>query len=67
MRQPLDHTRHSILSTTIFRRHLVADIHNILPVLGGEILVGRLGCDGSGSVASLQAGNTELSKLRNLL
>ena len=53
MRQPLDHTRHGILGTTIFRRHLVADIHNILPVLGGEILVGRLGCDGSESVAAL--------------
>ena len=47
MRQPFDHTRHGILCATIFRRNLVADIHNILPVLGGEILVGRLGCEGA--------------------
>jgi hypothetical protein len=51
MRQPLDHTRHGILGTTILRRHLVADIHNILPILGGEILVGRFGCENLESVA----------------
>lgn len=39
MRQPLDHARHSVLSAAVLRRHLVADVHDILPVLGGEILI----------------------------
>jgi hypothetical protein len=43
MCQPLDHTRHGILGTTVLRCHLIADIHYVLPILGGEILVGRLG------------------------
>lgn len=45
MRQSLYHGGNGILRTTIFGRHLVADIHYILPVLRGEILVGCLGCN----------------------
>jgi hypothetical protein len=51
MRQPLDHTRNGILGTAVFSRHLVAHIHDIFPVLGCEILVGRLGYERQKSVA----------------
>jgi hypothetical protein len=43
MRQPLDQTRHDIFTTTVFRCYFVADVQDILPILGGQILVGRLG------------------------
>jgi hypothetical protein len=43
MRQPLDHTRHGVLGTTILSRNLIADVHNVLPILRGEVLVSRLG------------------------
>jgi hypothetical protein len=51
MRQPLDHTRHGILGTTVFPGHLVAHVHDILPVLGGEILVSCLGYERQKSVS----------------
>lgn len=53
MRQPLDHTRDGVLGAAILSRHLIADIHDVLPVLGGEVLVGRLGCTALESVAVL--------------
>lgn len=44
MRQPLDHASHNVSSTILLVRHLIYDIHNILPVLRGEVFVCRLSC-----------------------
>lgn len=46
MRKPLDHTCHSILCPAVLAGYLVADIHNVLPVLRREVLVSRLGYEG---------------------
>jgi hypothetical protein len=55
MRQPLDHTRHGILGAAVLSHHLVADIHNILPVLRCKVLVGGLGYETQMSVAGAEA------------
>jgi hypothetical protein len=61
MRQPLNHTRHGIFGTTILCRNLVAHIHNIFPVLGGEILVRGLSYEFRELVIGCQAAIPKLS------
>ena len=61
MRQPLDHTRHGILGAAFFPRHLVADIHNIFPILGGQILVSCLSYRFRELVTDCQAAIPKLS------
>jgi hypothetical protein len=61
MRQPLDHARNSIFSATILCRHLVADIHNIFPILGGQILVSCLSYRFRELVTDCQAAIPKLS------
>lgn len=47
MRQSLDHAGHDILAAILFTVYFITNIHNILPVLGGEVLVGRLSYEDS--------------------
>jgi hypothetical protein len=54
MRQSLYHGGHGILSTTIFSRNFVADIHNIFPIFRSQVLVGRLGYKLNVSAFALQ-------------
>lgn len=42
MRQPFDHARHGVFGTAVLGADLIADIHNIFPILRRQILVGRL-------------------------
>lgn len=44
MSQALDHASRHIFPSTLFTSDLVDHIHDVLPVLTGEILVSRLGC-----------------------
>ena len=50
MRQSLDQACHGILAAALFRSYFVDHIHNILPVLRREVLVGCLGYRSSPSV-----------------
>jgi hypothetical protein len=61
MRQPLDHARNGIFGATILCRHLVADIHNIFPILGSQILVSRLSYRCKVLVTGCQAAIPKLS------
>jgi hypothetical protein len=43
MCESFDHGGHYIFATTLTRRYPVADIEDVLPVLGGQVFVGRFG------------------------
>lgn len=50
MRQSLDQACHGILAAILFRSYFIDHIHNVLPVLRREVLVGCLGYRSSPSV-----------------